>query len=179
MHAYTHGVQLEGKLPAELQGGTLLAAGPGLTRAYGSRVRCPSDGDGMLWSLAVAPPPNSKGSSSGGGGGDNSKAAPGRIFFRNRFVRTPSFAAEQVWSCWVWACAASESAASHPYPFPPSAFAWLRRNAHIPTQTQLAGRRLSRGFHDRGAPLSDGSALSLPEPLQELLMRVQVCKVWE
>ena len=54
-------IQVEGELPAELQGGTLFAAGPGLTQAYGSVVRNPADGDGMLWSLAVAAP---------GGGGE-------------------------------------------------------------------------------------------------------------
>lgn len=115
-------------------GGTLFGIGPGLTKAYGSRVRNPSDGDGMLWSLAVAsslksPSGSSSPSSStadesveqarattpsgqtpGSGSGSSASDAQ-RMFFRNRFVRTASFAAEQV-----------------------------------------AGRRLSRGIHDRGAP---------------------------
>ncbi|KAG1665969.1 hypothetical protein FOA52_003193 [Chlamydomonas sp. UWO 241] len=114
---------VDGELPEELQGGTLFGAGPGLTRAYGSRVRHPDDGDGMLWSLAVAPRM---------AGAEGKGAAPGRAFFRNRFVRTRSFVAEQ-----------------------------------------LAGRRLSRGFHDRGAPVSDGTMPGLPEPLAELLSRVR------
>eukprot|EP00955_Chlamydomonas_euryale_P001755 19718-Chlamydomonas_euryale.AAC.1 len=49
---YVDGARIEGQIPRELMGGTLLAAGPGLTRAYGSRVRRPSDGDGMLWSFS-------------------------------------------------------------------------------------------------------------------------------
>ena len=90
---------MEGELPKELQGGTLIAAGPGLTRAYGSRVRNPADGDGMVWSLAVASPTTSSTVSSTGSPEDRGGAgspADLRMFFRNRFVRTSSFVAEQV-----------------------------------------------------------------------------------
>jgi len=96
---YVDEAWVEGELPKELYNCTLCAGGPGLLNAYGAPVRSPSDADGMIWTLAVGP--------------------SGRPFFRNRFVRTGTFAAEQ-----------------------------------------LAGRRLSRGLHDRGAP--DGGLLFNP-----------------
>ncbi|GIL89611.1 hypothetical protein Vretifemale_17337, partial [Volvox reticuliferus] len=63
-----------GTLPEEIRG-TLFLIGPALTEAYGTTVRHPSDADGMVCSLAF---------------GDG-----GQIFFRNRYVRTSSFIAEQ------------------------------------------------------------------------------------
>jgi carotenoid cleavage dioxygenase-like enzyme len=74
---------LQGEIPSELLGATLGGIGPGLTKAYGSRVRSPNDGDGMAWTLSFAPPSNDKEDSSS------------RVFFRNKFVRTSSFNAEQ------------------------------------------------------------------------------------
>lgn len=146
-------MQIEGDLPAELQGGTLFGVGPGLTRAYGSRVRNPSDGDGMIWSLAISSLVKTKNGASvaddngegrlstdmayGPGSTVPGSAIPGsavsespRMFFRNRFVRTGSFSAEQ-----------------------------------------LAGRRLSRGIHDRGAPAA-AEATGLTAQLRDFLSRL-------
>ena len=75
---------VQGDIPSELLGGSLAGIGPGLTKAYGSRVRNPSDGDGMVWTLALSPS-SEKEEASGSS----------RIFFRNKFVRTSSFNAEQ------------------------------------------------------------------------------------
>ncbi|KXZ46644.1 hypothetical protein GPECTOR_42g855 [Gonium pectorale] len=66
---------VHGTLPDELLGSTLFLIGPGLTEGYGTSVRDPSDADGMVCSLAIG--------------------ESGRVFFRNRYVRTPSFVTEQ------------------------------------------------------------------------------------
>lgn len=75
---------IQGEIPYELLGATLSGIGPGLTKAYGSRVRSPSDGDGMAWTLSFAPPSTDK------------EDPSSRVFFRNKFVRTASFNSEQV-----------------------------------------------------------------------------------
>ncbi|GAX81610.1 hypothetical protein CEUSTIGMA_g9038.t1 [Chlamydomonas eustigma] len=115
---------VDGQLPLELQGGTMYGVGPGLTEAYGSVVRHPEDADGMVWSLAIAAGATAghrdrirDTSSEGASGHDRwrghatkiSKAtrvmsiahphaisSSSRMFFRNKFVRTNSFVAEQV-----------------------------------------------------------------------------------
>lgn len=71
---YVPAEAVHGTLPKELRG-TLFLIGPALTQAYGTAVRHPSDADGMVCSLAF---------------GDG-----GQLFFRNRYVRTPTFVAEQ------------------------------------------------------------------------------------
>lgn len=68
------GQWVDGQIPLDLDG-TLLVAGPGLTSIYNTPVRNPEDGDGMVVSMAFE---------------------KGKVFFRNKFVRTKSFAAEQV-----------------------------------------------------------------------------------
>jgi all-trans-8'-apo-beta-carotenal 15,15'-oxygenase len=64
---------IEGKIPAALQG-TLFRNGPGLLEVNGQRLHHPFDGDGMVCALAFD---------------------GGRAHFRNRFVRTEGFLAEQ------------------------------------------------------------------------------------
>jgi all-trans-8'-apo-beta-carotenal 15,15'-oxygenase len=64
---------IEGKIPADLQG-TLFRNGPGLLEVNGQRLHHPFDGDGMVCAIAFD---------------------GGRAHFRNRFVRTEGFLAEQ------------------------------------------------------------------------------------
>ncbi|MEW6493484.1 MAG: carotenoid oxygenase family protein [Cyanobacteriota bacterium] len=65
--------EIEGEIPAALHG-TLFRNGPGLLDINGQRIHHPFDGDGMICAIAF----------------DN-----GRAYFRNRFVRTEGFVAEQ------------------------------------------------------------------------------------
>lgn len=65
--------RVEGTIPAELQG-TLYRNGPGLLDVAGMPVHHPFDGDGMVVSVSFQ---------------------AGRAFYRNRFVRTAGFVAEQ------------------------------------------------------------------------------------
>jgi all-trans-8'-apo-beta-carotenal 15,15'-oxygenase len=64
---------VEGTLPAELNG-TLFRNGPGLLDIHGYPVRHPFDGDGMVSSIAFQ---------------------HGRAYYRNRFVKTEGYVAEQ------------------------------------------------------------------------------------
>lgn len=64
---------IEGTIPAELRG-TLFRNGPGLLDIHGQRIRHPFDGDGMVCAIAFA---------------------DGRAHFRNQFVRTAEYVAEQ------------------------------------------------------------------------------------
>lgn len=64
---------IEGEIPSELFG-TIFRNGPGLTDINGYRLRHPFDGDGMISSIAFD---------------------QGRAFYRNRFVRTEGYVAEQ------------------------------------------------------------------------------------
>jgi all-trans-8'-apo-beta-carotenal 15,15'-oxygenase len=64
---------IEGEIPAELSG-TVFRNGPGLTDINGYRLRHPFDGDGMINSVAIT---------------------QGKAFYRNRFVRTEGYSAEQ------------------------------------------------------------------------------------
>jgi all-trans-8'-apo-beta-carotenal 15,15'-oxygenase len=64
---------LEGEIPAELHG-TLFRNGPGLLEVNGQRIHHPFDGDGMVCAIAFD---------------------RGRAHFRNRFVRTEGFLAQQ------------------------------------------------------------------------------------
>ena len=64
---------IEGTLPADLQG-TLFRNGPGLLDINGQRLQHPFDGDGMICAFTFD---------------------RGRVHFRNRFVRTEGFMAEQ------------------------------------------------------------------------------------
>ncbi|WP_017299144.1 carotenoid oxygenase family protein [Nodosilinea nodulosa] len=64
---------IEGNIPAELEG-TLFRNGPGLLDIHGHPVKHPFDGDGMISSIAIQ---------------------NGQAFFRNRFVRTEGYLAEQ------------------------------------------------------------------------------------
>ncbi|MGG6237761.1 carotenoid oxygenase family protein [Nodosilinea sp. AN01ver1] len=64
---------IEGQIPADLEG-TLFRNGPGLLDVHGYSVKHPFDGDGMISSLAIR---------------------DGKAFFRNRFVRTEGYVAEQ------------------------------------------------------------------------------------
>jgi all-trans-8'-apo-beta-carotenal 15,15'-oxygenase len=65
--------EIEGEIPTELNG-TLFRNGPGLLDVNGERVQHPFDGDGMICAIAFQ---------------------NGRAHFRNRFVRTEGFLAEQ------------------------------------------------------------------------------------
>ncbi|MBD1825605.1 carotenoid oxygenase family protein [Cyanobacteria bacterium FACHB-DQ100] len=65
--------EIEGELPAELNG-TLFRNGPGLFEVNGERFQHPFDGDGMISAIAFH---------------------DGRAHFRNRFVRTEGYLAEQ------------------------------------------------------------------------------------
>jgi all-trans-8'-apo-beta-carotenal 15,15'-oxygenase len=64
---------IEGTIPPELNG-TLFRNGPGLLDVNGQRIHHPFDGDGMICAIAFD---------------------QGRAHFRNRFVRTEGFVAEQ------------------------------------------------------------------------------------
>ena len=64
---------LEGTIPPELEG-TLFRNGPGLLDTHGHPVKHPFDGDGMISSIALR---------------------DGQAYFRNRFVRTAGYVAEQ------------------------------------------------------------------------------------
>ncbi len=64
---------VEGQIPQELQG-TLFRNGPGLLDVNGQRIHHPFDGDGMISRITFA---------------------NGRAHFRNRFVRTEGYLAEQ------------------------------------------------------------------------------------
>lgn len=64
---------VEGQIPADLEG-TLFRNGPGLLEVGGQSVKHPFDGDGMISSIAIQ---------------------DGRAYFRNRFVRTAGYVAEQ------------------------------------------------------------------------------------
>ncbi|HEY9621239.1 MAG TPA: carotenoid oxygenase family protein [Crinalium sp.] len=65
--------EIEGKIPAGLHG-TLFRNGPGLFDRNGHRVQHPFDGDGMVCAIAIS---------------------EGRAHFRNRYVRTEGYVAEQ------------------------------------------------------------------------------------
>jgi len=65
--------QVDGQIPLELEG-TLFRNGPGLLDIHGYPVRHPFDGDGMVNSIAFK---------------------QGQAFYRNRFVRTEGYVAEQ------------------------------------------------------------------------------------
>ncbi|MEG5041557.1 MULTISPECIES: carotenoid oxygenase family protein [unclassified Microcoleus] len=64
---------IEGEIPAGLQG-TFFRNGPGLLEVNGQRIHHPFDGDGMICAIAIS---------------------EGRAHFRNRFVRTEGYLAEQ------------------------------------------------------------------------------------
>lgn len=64
---------IEGQIPPELQG-TLFRNGPGLLDINGQRIHHPFDGDGMISRISFV---------------------NGRAHFRNRFVRTEGYVAEQ------------------------------------------------------------------------------------
>ncbi len=64
---------IEGEIPAELTG-TVFRNGPGLTDINGYRLKHPFDGDGMINSVAIK---------------------DGKAFYRNKFVRTAGYVAEQ------------------------------------------------------------------------------------
>ncbi|MBD2462386.1 carotenoid oxygenase family protein [Oscillatoria sp. FACHB-1407] len=64
---------IEGEIPTDLQG-TLFRNGPGLLDVNGQRIHHPFDGDGMISAIAFK---------------------DGRAHYRNRFVRTEGFVAEQ------------------------------------------------------------------------------------
>jgi all-trans-8'-apo-beta-carotenal 15,15'-oxygenase len=65
--------QVEGEIPADLNG-TLFRNGPGLLDIGGHPVRHPFDGDGMISAIAFR---------------------NGRAFYRNRYVKTEGYVAEQ------------------------------------------------------------------------------------
>ncbi len=65
--------EIEGEIPAELTG-TVFRNGPGLTDVNGYRLKHPFDGDGMINSIAIK---------------------DGKAFYRNKFVRTEGYVAEQ------------------------------------------------------------------------------------
>jgi all-trans-8'-apo-beta-carotenal 15,15'-oxygenase len=65
--------ELDGQIPTDLQG-TLFRNGPGLFEIGGQHYRHPFDGDGMICAIAFQ---------------------HGRAHFRNRFVRTAGYVAEQ------------------------------------------------------------------------------------
>jgi all-trans-8'-apo-beta-carotenal 15,15'-oxygenase len=73
-HEYDYWIDdIEGEIPQELRG-TLFRNGPGLLDINGQRIHHPFDGDGMISAIAFD---------------------GGRAHFRNRFVRTEGFVAEQ------------------------------------------------------------------------------------
>ncbi len=64
---------IEGEIPTELTG-TVFRNGPGLTDVNGYRLKHPFDGDGMISAVAIK---------------------DGKAFYRNKFVRTEGYIAEQ------------------------------------------------------------------------------------
>jgi all-trans-8'-apo-beta-carotenal 15,15'-oxygenase len=64
---------IEGTIPRELEG-TLFRNGPGLMEVFGHELKHPFDGDGMISSIAFR---------------------QGRAYYRNRYVRTAEYMAEQ------------------------------------------------------------------------------------
>lgn len=64
---------IEGEIPIALEG-TVFRNGPGLTDVNGYRLKHPFDGDGMISSIAIK---------------------NGKAFYRNKFVRTEGYLAEQ------------------------------------------------------------------------------------
>ena len=64
---------IEGDIPADLEG-TLFRNGPGLMDVFGHEVKHPFDGDGMISSIAFR---------------------HGKAYYRNRYVRTAGYVAEQ------------------------------------------------------------------------------------
>ena len=73
-HEYEYEIlDIEGKIPPELTG-TLFRNGPGLLDIAGTPVHHPFDGDGMISSFAFK---------------------EGKAYFRNRFVQTEAYVAEQ------------------------------------------------------------------------------------
>lgn len=64
---------IDGEIPPDLQG-TLFRNGPGLLEINGDRLRHPFDGDGMVCAITLT---------------------AGKAHFRNRYVRTEGFVAEQ------------------------------------------------------------------------------------
>ncbi len=64
---------IEGQIPPELHG-TLFRNGPGLLEVNGQPLHHPFDGDGLICSIAIS---------------------QGKAYFRNRFVRTEGYLAEQ------------------------------------------------------------------------------------
>ncbi len=65
--------EIEGEIPTDLEG-TIFRNGPGLTDINGYRLKHPFDGDGMISSIAIK---------------------DGKAFYRNKFVRTEGYLAEQ------------------------------------------------------------------------------------
>lgn len=65
--------EIEGQIPVELKG-TLFRNGPGLLDVNGQRIHHPFDGDGMVSAIAFS---------------------QGKAHFRNRYVRTQGYVAEQ------------------------------------------------------------------------------------
>ncbi len=65
---------IEGKIPPQLQG-TLFRNGPGLLDVYGTPIKHPFDGDGMICAMSFLP--------------------NGKVHFRNRFVRSEGYVQEQ------------------------------------------------------------------------------------
>ncbi|NDJ18091.1 carotenoid oxygenase family protein [Myxacorys almedinensis] len=73
-HEYEYWIdEVEGEIPLALQG-TLFRNGPGLLDVKGQRLQHPFDGDGMICAIAFK---------------------DGRAHFRNRFVKTEGYLAEQ------------------------------------------------------------------------------------
>lgn len=66
--------EITGQIPAQLIG-TLFRNGPGLLDIHGTPIRHPFDGDGMISAFTFTP--------------------EGRVHFRNRYVRTAAYVAEQ------------------------------------------------------------------------------------
>lgn len=64
---------VEGEIPSDLAG-TLFRNGPGLLDIHGQTIKHPFDGDGMISSIAFK---------------------DGKAYYRNRFVRTEGYVAEQ------------------------------------------------------------------------------------
>ena len=64
---------IDGEIPTDLVG-TIFRNGPGLTDVNGYRLKHPFDGDGMINSVAFK---------------------DGKAFYRNKFVRTEGYVAEQ------------------------------------------------------------------------------------
>ena len=69
---YNYEAVVEGRIPSELRG-TLYRNGPGLFERVGFRKRCLLDGDGMIQAFRIA---------------------DGKVYFRNKFVRTAKYVEE-------------------------------------------------------------------------------------